>query len=32
VLYTQSPKRVLAFRRGKVQKMYIPPEIISGDK
>jgi len=28
VLYTQSPKRVLAFRRGK-QLMYAPPAIIS---
>ncbi len=30
VLYTQSPKRVLAFRRGK-QIMYIPPRFTSGD-
>jgi hypothetical protein len=30
VLYTQSPKRVLAFRRGK-QFMYVPPRITSGD-
>jgi hypothetical protein len=32
VLYTQSPKRVLAFRRGNVQKIYIPPQITSSDK
>lgn len=32
VLYTQSPKRVLAFRRGKVQKIYIPPQITPSDK
>ncbi len=30
VLYTQSPKRVLAFRRGK-QILYTPPRITSGD-
>jgi hypothetical protein len=30
VLYTQSPKRVLAFRRGK-QILYTPPQITSGD-
>jgi hypothetical protein len=30
VLYTQSPKRVLAFRRGK-QIMFVPPGITSGD-
>jgi hypothetical protein len=30
VLYTQSPKRVLAFRRGK-QVMFVPPRIPSGD-
>jgi len=30
VLYTQSPKRVLAFRRGK-QLIYVPPRMISGD-
>jgi hypothetical protein len=30
VLYAQSPKRVLAFRRGK-QFMYVPPRISSGD-
>jgi len=30
VLYTQSPKRVLAFRRGK-QRMYVPPRLTSGD-
>jgi len=30
VLYTQSPKRVLAFRRGK-QIMLVPPRIPSGD-
>jgi hypothetical protein len=29
VLYTQSPKRVLAFRRGK-QIMYVPPKITTG--
>jgi hypothetical protein len=29
-LYTQSPKRVLAFRRGK-QIMYAPPRFTSGD-
>jgi hypothetical protein len=29
-LYTQSPKRVLAFRRGK-QILYTPPRITSGD-
>jgi hypothetical protein len=29
-LYTQSPKRVLAFRRGK-QTMYAPPRFTSGD-
>ena len=30
VLYTQSPKRVLAFRHGK-QIMFVPPRITSGD-
>ena len=30
VLYTQSPKRVLAFRRGK-QLIYAPPRLTSGD-
>jgi len=30
VLYTQSPKRVLAFRRGK-QLIYVPPRTTSGD-
>jgi hypothetical protein len=30
VLYTQSPKRVLAFRRTK-QIMFVPPRITSGD-
>ena len=30
VLYTQSPKRVLAFRRGK-QVMFVPPRIPPGD-
>ena len=30
VLYTQSPKRVLAFRRGR-QTAYFPPRITSGD-
>jgi len=30
VLYTQSPKRVLAFRRGR-QTAYFPPGITSGD-
>ena len=30
VLYTQSPKRVLAFRRGK-QIMFIPPQITPGE-
>ena len=30
VLYTQSPKRVLAFRRGK-QLIYVPPRMTSGD-
>ena len=29
-LYTQSPKRVLAFRRGR-QTVYFPPRIVSGD-
>jgi hypothetical protein len=32
VLYTQSPKRVLAFRRGNVQRVYIPPPIRSSDE
>ena len=32
VLYTQSPRRVLAFRRGNMQRMYIPPPIISNDE
>lgn len=32
VLYTQSPKRVLVFRRGNVQKIYIPPQITLDDK
>ena len=31
VLYTQSPKRVLAFRRGK-QVIFIPPQTPSGDR
>jgi hypothetical protein len=30
VLYTQSPKRILAFRRGR-QTAYFPPRITSGD-
>jgi hypothetical protein len=30
VLYTQSPKRVLAFRRGR-QTVYVPPRIVPGD-
>lgn len=30
VLYTQSPKRVLAFRHGK-RVMYVPPRLTSGD-
>ena len=30
VLYTQSPKRILAFRRGK-QLIYVPPRIASDD-
>jgi hypothetical protein len=30
VLYTQSPKRVLAFRRSK-QTVYVPPRFNSGD-
>jgi hypothetical protein len=30
VLYTQSPKRVLAFRRSK-QTAYFPPRMTSGD-
>jgi hypothetical protein len=30
VLYTQSPKRVLAFRRGK-QLIYVPPQTTLGD-
>ena len=30
VLYTQSPKRVLAFRRGK-QTLYVPPSMILGE-